>query len=103
MGLEYGISYAPSSTPAIRKSMLDNCLPEYDENLRGIVSGLPLPCAVDITSSVPIYRPIVKKHKSSASKAGDIHEKNLPNVLCGNLSVIPGKGDKRKEHTIAPA
>ena len=99
MGLEYGISYAPSPTPAIRKSMLDSCLPEYDESLRGIVSGLPHPCAVDMTSSVPIYRPVVKERKSSASKAGDIHGKNLPSVLCGNLSVIPDKGDKRKEHT----
>ena len=68
MGLEYGPHHVPSPTPPIRKLMLDVCLSEYDESLRGTLSWPPHPCAMDITSSVPVYRPIIKKHRSSTSK-----------------------------------
>ena len=83
--------------------MLDACLSEYDESLRGTLSWPPHPCAMDITSSVPVYRPIIKKHRSSTSKVENIREKNPSNVLCGHLSMFPDKGDKRKEHTAVVA
>ena len=61
MGLEHRVSLVPSPTPPRRKLMLDNCLSEYVEILRGTASKLPHPWAMDMISSVPIYRWTVRK------------------------------------------
>jgi len=70
MGLECGFSYVPSPTPPIRKLRLDSCSSEYDEILRGIGSWLPHPCAMEIISSVPVYRQTGKKRRSEVDKIG---------------------------------
>ena len=69
--------------------MLDSCSSEYDGSLRGTVSKLPHPWAMDMISSVPICRRTVKRRKGGTSKAGSVHENTPSKALCVGLLVAP--------------
>ena len=69
-GLEHGVSLVPSPTPPRRKLMLDSCLSEYVEALRGAISWLPHPWAMEIISSVPIYRWTVRRVNAAQRRLG---------------------------------
>ena len=62
--------------------MLESCLSEYDEGLRGTVSWLPHPCIIEITSSVPISRRAVEEHKFGVDNVENTHERTLTSILC---------------------